>query len=367
MYYNQYSKTLLISVLLFFTISCSSVVEQNQGQPTDSTSTNSEWLIPSDRVFVGASRDEIASLDDPAFQKPSEVNFLEPEELVLGLKVGDEIKAYPNIILYYHEIVNDTVDGKPVAVTYCPLTGSGLAWDRTIDGQTTTFGVSGLIYKNNLIAYDRNTNSYWSQMKASSVKGVHSGDRLQTIHLIEMQWEAWQKAFPNSKVLTGNGNKTLSYEQYLYGGDYPSNNQRILFPIGQEDDRLDRKTLAHGLYYNSDLIVFPIKNFQNELTVSNKSISSTDIVLIGNRKHKLATSYSRILDDGTELSFEKVTDSFPIVMQDDSGTNWNIFGEAVNGPLKGKSLTPLPSYNAYWFAWVDFFKSGPKTPVIAIP
>ena len=367
MYCKLPKKLFFICFVAFVSAGCTSVVQENQGQSTDSTSTNSDWLIPSDNVFVGASRDEIASLDDPTFKKPSEIDFLDPDELVLGIKVGDQVRAYPNVILYYHEIVNDMIGDKAVAVTYCPLTGSGLAWDRTIDGETTTFGVSGLIYKNNLIAYDRNSESFWSQMMATSVKGTHSGDDLNTLHIIEMEWEAWEKAFPDSKVLAGNGSNSLGYEQYPYGGDYHSDDRAILFPIGQEDDRRDRKTLAHGIYYDSDLTVFPIQSFANQLTVSNKFISGNDVVIIGNGNFKLATSYSRTLEDGTTLNFEKISDEFPIVMQDDSGTEWNIFGEAVSGSMEGKTLTPLPSYNAYWFAWVDFFKSGPKTPVIAIP
>jgi len=224
-----------------------------------------------------------------------------------------------------------------------------------------------LIYKNNLIAYDRKTNSNWSQMKALGVKGPLAGEEPQTYQLIEMKWKTWKEAFPTSKVLAGNQTTDFNYERYPYGGDYPSNNNSILFPIGREDDRLERKTLAHGVYYKSTLSVFPIKDFPDEISVNNRFVKGSNIVVIGSSDAQLAVTYSSKRDDGTTLNFEKVPDQLPVVMKDAEGTKWNIFGEAVSGPREGEKLTRIPSYNAYWFAWVDFFGAGPREPFIVRP
>lgn len=351
--------------LLVYIAGCTSVVDDNSTAPPSSE--DSEWLIPSDQVYVGSGRDEIASIDDPDFSSVSEIDFLEDQDLVLGIKIDNEVKAYPHKVINYHEIVNDRVAGTPVSVTFCPLTGSALAWNRTVDGDITTFGVSGLIHKNNLIAYDRKTESYWSQMMNLSVKGQMQNEVPQTYQLVEMTWTSWKTAFPESLVLTGNTGYDWNYLSNPYGDNYPNDNNNILFPIEREDDRLERKTLGHGLFYNSSLHVFPIEKFPSNIKVINRIIAGNNIVVAGSSKNQLVVSFSRKLDDGTILTFRESSEELPIIMEDGEGNKWNIFGEAVDGPRKGAKLNLVPSYNAYWFAWADFFGSGPKDPKIVTP
>ncbi|HMB97637.1 MAG TPA: DUF3179 domain-containing (seleno)protein, partial [Balneolaceae bacterium] len=204
-----------MSVLL---ISCESV-STNTSTPNDSN-TNDSWLIPEDQVFIGAGRDDIPSIDDPSFKPVGDIDFIEDDELIIGVKIGNEIRGYPHQILNYHEIVNDFIGDEAVAVTFCPLTGSALAWNREIEGEVTEFGVSGLIHKNNLIAYDRATNSYWSQMLEQSVNGERIGIRLQSYGVIEMNWKTWKHRFPDSEVLTGETGFDRDYSSYPYGRNY---------------------------------------------------------------------------------------------------------------------------------------------------
>ena len=352
---NLVSLPLFISVTIIFVISCTSSSVETNSEVEVEPCTGKGWIIPCQQIVNAVGKDDIPSIDSPKFTTASDVSFLDDWELVLGIKIGDKLKAYPNVILYYHEIVNDFINDTPVAITYCPLTGSGIAWNRNIEGQTTTFGVSGLIHKNNLIAYDRSTNSSWSQMKNKSVAGELKSTPIETIQLVEMTWGAWKNAFPESQVLNTNTGYDRNYDQYLYGKDYSEDNDHILFPIYNEDHRLERKNLVHSIIHDSQVKSYPLSAFESFFQVFNETLVDKKIVVAGNSKINLAISFSRVLKDGTELTFNSVDKQFPIVLEDTEGTKWNIFGEAVSGPREGQQLQPVQSYNAYWFAIADFY------------
>ena len=347
----------LVTLFALTAVSCSKVTDSNPDTEFEGGDCNGEnWLIPCQQVVDGGpDQDGIPSIDDPQFSTVSEITFLEDWELVMGVKVGDNIKAYPHVILYYHEIVNDEVDETPIALTFCPLTGSGIGWERTINGEITEFGVSGLIHKNNLIPYDRNTGSRWSQMLNKSVNGDLKGLDISTVNVVEMTWGAWKEAFPDSEVLNTNTGFNRNYDKYLYGEDYPVNNSRILFPIYQEDERLDRKTLVHGINIRSVSKVYPIALFNPQLQVINDIFEGEKILIVGSSEMKVSVSFFRTLADGTELEFQPVNEDLPVIAEDQEGNHWDIFGEAVSGPRKGEKLKHTGGYNAYWFAWADFF------------
>lgn len=352
----------VISVLLSGCNSVSSNSTDNQSDVDES-----DWLIPEDQIFVGAGRDAIPSVENPSFTPAKDVTYIADEELIIGIKINGEIKAYPHRIISYHEIVNDRIGDKPVAVTFCPLTGSALAWDRIINGEETTFGVSGFIHKNNLIAYDRLTNNNWSQMVAKSVKGTLRGNSLHTLPVIELTWKYWKSAFPDSKVLNTNTGFSRNYSFSPYGKSYSSDDDDILFPIHHEDDRLNRKSLSHGIFYDSNLHIFPLEFFSDEIETVNRTFGGNEVVLAGGRLSELIVSFSRVVSDGTVLQFSPAEDNFPIIMEDDEGNKWNVFGECISGPRSGEQLQSVPSYNAYWFGWADFFGAGPKSPIIVAP
>ncbi|MEE9554493.1 MAG: DUF3179 domain-containing (seleno)protein, partial [candidate division Zixibacteria bacterium] len=121
----------------------------------------------------GVPRDGIPALTNPEFIAAADASYLGVSDLVLGLVIDGEARAYPVKILNYHEIVNDTFLNGSICITYCPLTGSGMAHSRVIDGQESEFGVSGLLFRNNLIPYDRVTESLYSQMYGKGIRGDH--------------------------------------------------------------------------------------------------------------------------------------------------------------------------------------------------
>ena len=181
----------LLSTLLTMTLlSCSSSSTQETSSDQDGTditpidNTDTDWSIPIAEVLDGGpGKDGIPALENPVFISAENTTVLQDADLVLGFKNGDDVRAYPRIILDWHEIINDNIGDVSLAVTYCPLTGTGIGWDRNIDGNETTFGVSGLLYNTNLIPYDRATGSNWSQILNASVNGSLAGKSADLIHV----------------------------------------------------------------------------------------------------------------------------------------------------------------------------------------
>lgn len=346
-----------LSVVLLLT----GCVNDNPGS-TDISEPGFAWLIPENEVFDGGpGKDGIPSIDNPEFAPANEIEFAADERRVLGIKIGDRVRAYPHQILDWHEIVNDQVGETAFAVTFCPLTGTGIGWNRTIDEETTEFGVSGLLFRNNLIAYDRNTDSRWSQMQLRSVWGDRADTNIETIRMIETTWETWKTLYPGSDVLTTDTGFSRDYNGHAYGRDYTTDHSNILFPVKNSDSRLENKVRVHGVIADetaresATVRVYELRKFGDGITVVEDQIDGMDVVVVGSTGYDFAASFETTLEDGTELTFEPVSDELPVVMEDQEGTKWDIFGYAMEGPRAGEQLTATRSYTGYWFAWADFF------------
>ena len=319
---------------------------------------DANWLIPKQNVISGGvPKDGILSLEIPTMVRMAEARYLSDDDLIFGVVVKGEPRAYPLKILDRHEIVNDEIRGVPVSILYCPLTGSGLGWNPVINGQKTEFGVSGLLYNSNLIAYDRMTDSFWSQMGLQCVQGELKGYRPETIPLIETTWETWKAMYPDSKVLSDKTGIYPSYDQYPYiisGKDYRED-EVIMFPVDTDDKRLHRKDKVHGVIVRETSKVYRIKNFSRSVETVNDMIDSVPIVVVGSRTKKFALSFERSLEDGTVLEFSPVKNKLPVAMEDNEGTLWDVLGYAVSGPRKGTQLKLTESFTSYWFAWGTFY------------
>ncbi|MBI4546530.1 MAG: DUF3179 domain-containing protein [Ignavibacteriae bacterium] len=316
--------------------------------------TEGDWLIPKDQVKDGGpGKDGIPALTNPNFINAGDASYLKDDDLVLGVFINGEARAYPHPILDWHEIINDDIKGTKIAVTYCPLTGTGIGYNPVIGGQATTFGVSGLLYNSNLIPYDRQTNSNWSQMLMKSVNGRLIGTVVQTMPLLETRWDTWKTMFPETKVVSTETGYDRSYGTYPYGSYRTSD--FLIFPISNDDRRLPRKERVHGVIVGNKTRVYQITSFSDSITTINDTFNGTELIVVGSHLLNFAVAYERTLSSGTELTFSPVQHALPVVMIDTEGTKWDIFGKAVSGARAGTQLKPLRSYTAYWFAWGTFF------------
>ena len=230
--------------------------------PLERVYTTGEWLIPVNEVMNGGpGKDGIPSLELPDFVSAESAEYMDPEDLILGIVMNNEVRAYPIKILDWHEIINDSISGVHYSITYCPLTGTGIGWSQEQNGIRSTFGVSGLLYNSNLIPYDRETDSYWSQIRLDCVQGSRKGENIKTIQLIETTWENWKNMYPNTKVVAVNTNFDRQYNQYPYG-DYRSINTTY-FPANPVDTRLHSKEVVHGIVLNDHAKAYRFKDFGN--------------------------------------------------------------------------------------------------------
>ncbi len=338
--------------------------ENHQPPPENSNDVKTQWDVPGGggQIVQGClGLDCIPSLQNPPLVSLQEATYLKDDDLVFGLIVGNDIRAYPHRILDWHEIINERFSTTEIAVTYCPLTGSGVAIET--EANLRSFGVSGLLYNNNLIPYDRGTLSNWSQMLLRCVNGVLRGTEMKTVPLIETSWKSWKKMFPNSKVVSNETGFDRPYDIFPYG-NYKTD-PFLLFPIMIDDKRLSRKERLHGIImdrFNLQAKTYRLSLFENRARAINDDVNGEPVVVAGMKSADFYISYSRVLQDGTVLTFDVKTESphiYPFDLVDNEGNVWNILGEAVSGPRTGEKLTPTNSYNAYWFAWGTFFPNVP--------
>ncbi|MEM9071116.1 MAG: DUF3179 domain-containing (seleno)protein [Myxococcota bacterium] len=205
--------------------------------------------VPCDEIFAGCpGRDCIPPLDSPTFVSETP-DYLADDDLVMGVVTSEGPRAYPHNILWWHEVVNEEVGDEAFTITLCPLTGSGLRFDRRgfVEGETVRLGVSGLLYNSNLIMWDRESESLWSQMRLESIQGDNLGNTtpIQPVH--EMTWRAWRSLHPDTVVIGPETGHRRDYTRYPYtrGGDYRTNNS---------DTFRQTNPLPDGQFANKDMV-----------------------------------------------------------------------------------------------------------------
>ncbi len=213
-------------------------------------------IIPISEIYQGGPpRDGIPSLDTPVFENVDEVDWLNDEDLIVAVGVGEDHRAYPLRILVWHEIVNDTVGETPLAITYCPLCGTAMTFLREYEGKTVTFGVSGLLYQSDVLMYDRETESLWSQLAMKSVSGKFVEQKLKWIPSGLQTWKSWKSEHPKGKVLSRETGFQRDYDRMPYEGyeDRPG----TLFPVPEHRRELGNKKWVLGVRDGDTAIALP--------------------------------------------------------------------------------------------------------------
>ncbi len=319
-------------------------------------------------ISGGPPPDGIPPIDDPKFQPASTVDWLEPTEPVLALTVDGETRAYPLQVMTWHEIVNDTVGGVPVAVTYCPLCNSGVAFHRRVDDRLLDFGTSGRLYADNLVMYDRQTESLWPQLTGKASVGVLTGTQLTAVPMGVTGWDQFRTAHPKAWVLTRDTGHERDYGHNPYAGYDDPDGKLLVEPPAGRDPRLPVKERVIGIRLGEQALAIP-RHAVADAKVLTVTLDGRELVVWHQR------GQSSALDDATiakgreigtvgvfepqvrdrRLTFAATGDGFRDAQ---TGSTWNVSGEAVAGPLKGEQLDPVVHLDTFWFAWVAF---QPKT------
>ncbi len=315
------------------------------------------WAIPNNEVFDGGpGKDGIPALESPQLIPAISATYLNDDELVIGYKSGSDVRAYPHQILDWHEIVNDEVNTDKIAITYCPLTGTGIGWNRVINNVTTTFGVSGLLYNTNLIPYDRFTDSNWSQMRLDCVQGELKGTQSGILQVVETTWGTWRAMFPDTRVLSTQTGHSRSYGVYPYGS-YKTNNQFFLFPVSPRDSRLPAKDRVLGVIIDGRAKVYQFESFpSNGIGIIEDDFNGENLVIAGTKNRNFMVAfYTRTLDGDPVSRFSPISNDDEVILEDEDGNRWNIFGESLEGRSLGKRLSQPVSFMGFFFAWGAFY------------
>ncbi len=221
-------------------------------------------LIPVAEILPGGpSRDGIPAIDKPGFIDASQADaILAPRDEVIGVEYRGEARAYPVAILNWHEVVNDHIAGQAVAVTYCPLCATAVVLVAEHQSQPLQFGVSGLLYNSNVLLYDRQTESLWSQVLAQAVTGPMKGQTLPTLPLSLTSWQDWRQAHPDTKVLSADTGYFRNYERDPYR-EYARRNA-LMFPIRNLSRALPLKEMVTGLVINGEAKAYPHRVLRNQ-------------------------------------------------------------------------------------------------------
>ncbi|MFW6082629.1 MAG: DUF3179 domain-containing (seleno)protein [Chloroflexota bacterium] len=322
--------------------------------------------VPYDEILSGGPpKDGIPAIDAPRFVSIDEADdWLEPQEPVILVKIGDVAKAYPIQILMWHEIVNDVIDDMPVTVTFCPLCNTGIAFERTFDGRVLDFGTTGRLRFSNLIMYDRQTETWWQQATGDAIVGEFTGRRLTFVPASMISWKDFKEAHPDADVLSRDTGHSRDYGRNPYTGYDDVERSPFLYDGPDTPEALPPMARVVTVELSDDTVAYPF-DLLREVRVVNDTVGDVPIVVLwapgtasaldaglvaGGDDVGAATTYSRDLD-GQTLTFVVEGDR---IVDEETGTEWDVLGSGVNGSLAGQQLQPVVSINHFWFSWAAF-------------
>ena len=340
------------------------------GWQTDFTKRSIEW----DEVLSGGPpKDGIPAIDNPTFESVAAAGErLAAQSPVLFFAHGRVTRAYPLEILIWHEIVNDVVDGLPVAVTFCPLCNASIVFDRQVGDQTLDFGTTGKLRKSDLIMYDRQTETWWQQALGEAIAGELTGTRLTFLASQVMSFGDFAAAFPDGEVLAIPAAGGRSYGRNPYEG-YDSTDRPFLYE-GVLDARLPATERVVGISLNERARAYAFSALAKQGVV-NDELAATPIVIFFKQGVSSALDTALInqgRDVGGTVVFDRQVDNQVLTFQatvdgtfndTETGSTWNIIGKAIAGPLAGKQLTRVVAFDHFWFAWQAFY---PEREIITV-
>jgi Protein of unknown function (DUF3179) len=319
----------------------------------------------------GPPKDGIPAIDRPRFVgTPAARAWLKAKEPVIVLRLGKDVRAYPLQILMYHEIVNDTVNDVPVAVTFCPLCNASIVFERRVGERVLDFGTTGRLRFSDLVMYDRQTESWWQQFTGKGIVGRYAGMGLRKVPSDIVAFEDFVAAHPTGLVLSRETGFPRPYGRNPYAG-YDNIDQSPFLFTGKKDDRLPPMERVLSISAGGKHRLYPLTLLERHL-VANREFAGLPYVVFAKggmaspldtdrieagRPIPAATAFERRLD-GRVLEFEEKERK---IVDRQTGSQWDILGEAVAGPLKGKRLPSLDSGVHFAFAWLAF---NPESEIV---
>ncbi|WP_419909469.1 DUF3179 domain-containing protein [Candidatus Poriferisodalis sp.] len=328
-------------------------------------------VSPLDIISGGPPPDGIPPIESPEFERASEVGYLQPQEAVVTLTINGDARAYPAQVMIWHEIVNDTIGGEPVTVTFCPLCNTAIAYHRRLGDRIFDFGTSGKLYNSALVMYDRQTESLWTHYTGQAIAGELTGTQLELIPMATVAFETFQAEHPDGLVLSRPAGFGRSYGSNPYVNYDAPDGIPFLF-AGEPDDRLPPQTRVLVIRHAGDAIAVVHETLRSE-GVMTVDVGGTGVVAFHlpgtatpiqnsqvafGRDVGATAVYDPTVDD-QQLTFARKPDAASSVepgafVDDQTGSTWSLLGRALAGPLAGAQLAPIEHIDTFWFAAAAF-------------
>lgn len=297
-------------------------------------------------AWGGVSKDGIPSLDNPALIPAARADYLRPDDLVFGVAINGDVRAYPLRIMGWHEMFNEVIGGVPVALAYCTLCGSGILFETQVAGRSRplVFGSSGFLYRSNKLMFDRETHSLWNQFTGKPVVGplADSAIELKQRPVVITTWENWTSSHPNSKVLSLNTGHRRNYGSGVVYQEYFASPE-LMFPALVDQTGHRQKDYVFAIRQFGAARAWPLAAFEGR-PVINDAIAETPLLLIGNVSRRTVRAYER---------GEAVFTASDGGLRDETGEVWTVTEDALVGP-EGQRLSRVAGHIAYWFAWDNY-------------
>lgn len=307
-----------------------------------------EFVADGVEVYRLLPPDAIAAIDEPEMIPAAEVaGIMSDDEPVLGVSDGAIARAWSIWMLDAHEVVNDRLGDTPIAATWCPLANTGVVFERIVDGAETTFGVTGALWRDSLVLFDRKTLTYWSQVAGLAIHGARRGAALVEIPSVTTTWGAWKTLHPETLVLRPD----LSSRDGSPFAQYSKDPGRFgLTRTIKPDRRLPGKKLVLGVKDGEAATAIPLETLADRLVVQ-EQMGQTPVAIVSVARRG-GFGYDRRVTSGT-LDFE--VDPQGGLRDRQTGSTWDPeSGRAIGGALAGERLRRLTSRSAFWFTWASF-------------
>lgn len=276
--------------------------------------------------------------ESPEFES-GDASKAEPKDMVLVVRLGGHARAYPILTMGYHHVVNDTVAGVPIAMTYCTLCHSGIAWDPVVDGQRLHFRLAG-INNGNALLRDEETGSVWQQSTGEAIYGPKKGTHLKMIHSDEMSFALWKSEQPEGDVLKPDARWVKEYD----GRDWESQVEKTPVMVSTKRSGIEPHRLMLGVERGGSYKAYPMQTVLAAKFIQDKVGGQPVLIVVG------PDSASTRVFDSSELTFTPVENG---MRDEETGSTWNFEGCAVNGKLAGRCLKRVDAFKEYWFDWMN--------------
>lgn len=294
-------------------------------------------------TWGGVRKDGIPSLDFPELIDAGEAGYLRDDDLVFGVSINGDTRAYPLRIMGWHEMFNEVIGGVPVALAYCTLCGSGILFETQLEDRAEPFifGSSGFLYRSNKLMFDRETNTLWNQFTGEPVIGelAQSGIRLKQQPVVIAPWSEWRAQNPDTLVLSLNTGHNRNYGSGVVYKDY-FGSPNLMFPTAVNEVPMKQKDYVFGIREYGAAKAWPLTAFKDRRVINDR-IGQTNVVLIGDEAGRTVRAYER---GNLEFAWE----NGPV-----SGGAWQVTEAALTGP-GGQNLPRVAGHVAYWFAWSGY-------------